>query len=293
MENSSLVLHPRTAEQIAQLTAMPSHAVMLVGPNGIGKTYLATTAAARILGIDQQALAGYPYFMTLAPEGTSISIETIRTLQKFLQLKTVGKGEGIRRVVLVEHAEALTIEAQNAFLKILEEPPADTLILLTADNRRALLPTILSRVQLISVHVPGEADVKAFFGNEANGDATALSQAFFLSGGLPGLMHALLNKDEAHPLTAGVAQAKAILQKQSFERLAMVESLSKQKEAAGYVLEALLHIAQTGISGATTKGDIARLKQWHHIMKVTHQAQQALLQNANTKLTLTNLMLNL
>jgi DNA polymerase-3 subunit delta' len=285
------VLHPRTAEQVDQFTGAPSHAVMLVGANGIGKTHLATIIAAAVLGLEPAALGNYPYFLTIQPDGTSISIESVRALQKFLQLKTLGTGEGVRRIVLVEHAEVLTIEAQNAFLKILEEPPADTLILLTADNRRALLPTILSRVQLITVHAPVEADVKAYFADY--GDATALSQAFFLSGGLPGLMSALLNKDQAHPLTEGVTQAKAILQKQTFERLAMVEGLSKQKEAARYVLEALLHIAQTGISGATAKRDVARLKQWHHIMKVTSQAQDALLQNANPKLTLTNLMLNL
>lgn len=289
--SNSHVLHPRTAEQVAQFKTAPNHAVMLVGANGIGKTHLATSLAATVLDTTPEALANYPYLLTVQPDGSSISIETIRTLQKFLQLKTLGAGEGIRRVILVEHAEALTIEAQNAFLKILEEPPADTIILLTADNRRALLPTILSRVQLITVHVPSETDVKAFFSDR--GDATALSQAYSLSGGLPGLMHALLNKDETHPLTDGVTQAKAILQKQPFERLAMVEGLSKQKDAARYVLEALLRIAQISITGATAKGDTAKLKQWHHIMKVTNQAQEALLQNANAKLTLTNLMLNL
>lgn len=287
-------MHPKTAEQVSQFVAAPSHAVLLVGPNGIGKTYLASTIATDILGIERSSLHTHPYFMSVQPQGTSgtsISIETIRGLQKFLQLKTLGSGTDIRRVVLVEHAEALTIEAQNAFLKILEEPPADTIILLTADNRRALLPTILSRVQLLTIHTPAEEDVKAYFADK--GDATALSQAFFLSGGLPGLMNALLNKDSTHPLTDGVGQAKAILQKQTFERLAMVEGLSKQKESAKYVLEALSHIARTGINGATTKGDAARLKQWHHILKVTNQAQLALMQNANPKLTLTNLMLNL
>jgi DNA polymerase-3 subunit delta' len=285
------VLHPKTAEQVKAFVASPAHAVLLVGPSGGGKTYLAQIIASQVLGISLPKLAEHPYYSFVEGSGTSIGIEAVRNLQKFLQLKTLGNERTIRRAIIVEHAHLLTIEAQNAFLKLLEEPPADTLMVLTADNQRALLPTILSRVQAIAVHTPSEEAVKEFF--KSQGTATELSQAFFLSGGLPGLMGALLNKDDTHPLAGGVASAKAILGQKTFERLAMVEGLSKQKEQAGHVLEALAHIAQTGIDGATAKGDHAKLKQWHHILKVTHEAQEALRINANTKLTLTNLMLHL
>jgi DNA polymerase-3 subunit delta' len=285
------LLHAQTRKQVASFTANPSHALLLVGPHGIGKTFLATAVIADILGLSSDTVHQHPYFLHVQPGSSSISIDTIRELQKFLQLKTLGSERPIRRAIIVEHAETLTTEAQNAFLKLLEEPPADTIMVLTANNQRALLPTILSRAQQIAVQVPAEADVKAHFASHA--DAASLTQAFFLSGGLPGLMHALLSGDTAHPLTEGVAQAKQVLQKNLFERLAMVESLAKQKESAAHTLDALLLIAQVSISQATTKGDAAKIKQWHHILKVTHAAQQALLVSANTKLTLTNLMLNL
>jgi len=83
------------------------------------------------------------------------------------------------------------------------------------------------------------------------------------------------------------------LQQSAFERLAQVDALSKQKEHTAYVLEALKRIAQTGRQQAAAKGDSARLKQWHHIGKAVQTAQEALANSANTKLALTNLMLQL
>jgi DNA polymerase-3 subunit delta' len=206
-----------------------------------------------------------------------------------LQLKTIGR-DGIRRVVIVEHAEGLTTEAQNAFLKALEEPPADTLILLTVNNLQGLLPTIRSRVQAITVHLPEASETQSFFGAQSS---EPITQAYFLSGGMPGLLHALIEQDQEHPLLAAVTQAKALLQQSTFERLAAVETLSKQKESAFNVLQALLRIAQTGLSQATKKSDAARIKQWHHVIKEVQAALDALNLSANPKLVLSTMMLQL
>lgn len=287
-----MILHPRTADHIEQFAGAPRHALLLVGPHGIGKTHLSEHLLARVLGVEQHRLATHQYYKTLTPDKGTISIDAIRELQHFLQLKTLGKStkSGFKRAILIEHAEALTTEAQNAYLKLLEEPPADTIMLLTTNSQRALLPTICSRLQTISVYVPESTAVHAHF---AAHDATRVTQAYFLSGGLPGLMRALLADDKGHPLFNAVANAKEVLQKSTFERLAMVEPLAKNKEDARYVLEALTHIAQTGLASATTKADAAKVAQWHRILKQTQATQDALAQNANTKLALTNMMLQL
>ena len=286
-----LVLHPRTKEQVMQFVARPGHATLLIGSNGTGKTALAKAMVSAALQLKPGMLDQYPYFALVTPEKNSISIDSIRQLQRFLQLKTLGD-RPLRRAVIVEHAETLTAEAQNAYLKLLEEPPSDTLMILTADNQRALLPTILSRVQAVTVYAPPENELKQHFASLDKAQAS-IAQAYFLSGGLPGLMYALLDKDDAHPLISGVAQAKSILQKQVFERLAMVEGLSKQKEEARCVMQALQHIAQTCLGQAASKGDQAKLKQWHHILAVATEAEQALGQSANAKLVLSNLMLKI
>ncbi|HSW98678.1 MAG TPA: hypothetical protein VLF71_02465 [Candidatus Saccharimonadales bacterium] len=287
-----LILHPTTDAQTSQFMANPAHAVLITGPDGIGKAALAGHMVAALLGIPD--LASYPHFLRLTPDGTSISIDKIRELQKFLQLKTAG-ARPLRRAVIIEHASALTTEAQNAYLKLLEEPPADTLMVLTASSPRALLPTILSRLQTITVHAPSAAQLQPLL--QASGkDETTLRQAYFLSGGLPGLLTALISNSadgEAHPLLGAVTTAKELLQKAPFERLAYVEALSKQKESALAVLEALDRMAQASLGASAAKQDAARLKQWHTIRKNTLQARQSLEKSANTKLTLSNLFLHL
>lgn len=286
------MLHATTKQQLQQFIVAPVHAVLLTGAHGIGKGTVATSLVATLLDIPSEKVGQHPYVHLLAADAKgTISIEAIRGLNKFLQLKTIGK-RSLRRAVIVEHADGLTTEAQNAYLKLLEEPPADSVMILTASSVRALLPTIRSRLQVIPVHEPADTELQAFF--TAQGKKTdAVTQAYFLSGGLPGLMHALLAGDEAHPLLQGVAQAKALLQQDTFERLCTVDALSKQREDAQYTLEALSRIAQTGLRQATTRQDTARIAQWHRVRKVTHEAADALGKSANAKLVLSNLLLRM
>lgn len=285
----NLVIHTTTARHLDDLVANPHHALLLVGPNGIGKAALVTMLAARLLGLTPAKLRGYPYYLFLGPsESGTISIESVREVQKFLQLKTVGK-KSTRRVVCIEHADGLTQEAQNALLKLLEEPPADTVIILTAENKRTLLPTILSRVHVLAVHPPTQSELEVYFAKQATADA--IRKAYFLSGGLPGLMAAILQEDQEHPLLTQVAVAKELLQKSVFERLAMVDALTRQKSALNQLLEALIRIAASGLKQAGASNDQKALQRWHGIQKEVFLAQDAIARSANSKLALTKMLL--
>lgn len=77
----------------------------------------------------------------------SIGIEEVRKLQKILTLKPYGGGE---RLIVIKEAEKATIEAQNALLKILEEPPFFTSIILISGGINKLLTTVISRCQIIT-----------------------------------------------------------------------------------------------------------------------------------------------
>lgn len=78
----------------------------------------------------------------------SIGIEDVKQMQKKLFLKPI---KSKTKAVIIEEAHLLTPEAQNALLKVLEEPPANTIILLNVNSKEALLPTILSRCQIIEL----------------------------------------------------------------------------------------------------------------------------------------------
>jgi DNA polymerase-3 subunit delta' len=92
------------------------------------------------------------YWLELAPDATRISVTQVRELQRALQFAS---SEGGRRVAVIDDAEWLNASSQNGLLKLIEEPPPGTTILLVARSASALLPTIRSRC--IRVAFPSEA----------------------------------------------------------------------------------------------------------------------------------------
>lgn len=82
----------------------------------------------------------------IATDEQSIGITDIRNMQKTLFLKPYNSEE---KVVVMQDAEKLTTEAQNALLKVLEEPPANTYIFLSSATDAAFLPTIISRCKVV------------------------------------------------------------------------------------------------------------------------------------------------
>ncbi|HSW75359.1 MAG TPA: AAA family ATPase [Candidatus Saccharimonadales bacterium] len=287
-----LVLHPLTQAYVQRIILAKPHAVLLVARNGTGKGALAQYIAGGILGA-QAAQPYTPYIRQLQPdEKNTISVEAIRGLQQFVRLKTIGD-EPIRRAIIIEHADAMTTEAQNAFLKLLEEPPADTVILLTAKSRESLLPTILSRVQEMYVQSPEASEVQAFFARTMPAQsAQSITQAYFMSGGAPGLMTALLGGEADHPLVQAVALAKQVLQQDNFERLASIDQV-KQKTDALELCTALERIAQVSISQAAAQSDAIKMSRWHNILRAATEASELISKNVQTKLALTHLMLQL
>lgn len=87
-------------------------------------------------------------FTALPTDAGNIGIEAVRELIAFLTTKPV---VGEWKIVLIEEAEYLTEEAQNALLKTLEEPPEKAVIILSAANPDNLLPTVISRCQMIEL----------------------------------------------------------------------------------------------------------------------------------------------
>jgi DNA polymerase-3 subunit delta' len=104
------------------------------------------------------------------PSGSEgIYVATVRSL---VQRASMAPAMGSRKVFIVGDAERMVPQegadmAANAFLKLLEEPPADTTIVLTSSEPGALLPTIRSRVIAVRVPFVGDADVKAFLSDPA------------------------------------------------------------------------------------------------------------------------------
>lgn len=285
---SNIVLHPKTKQAIEQAIQSATHGLLLLGDLGAGKYTIACHIVSQHLKMPVESA---PYVLVVRPSGKSIGIEQIRELQKFLQLKTAGT-EPIRRAVIIEDADTMTIEAQNALLKILEEPPEDTVLVLTASKAHQLRPTIHSRVQAIAVLPPAKTDVMdAFLKQGFSG--TDIERAFMLSNGQLGLLTALLQVKEENTLVQQIDYAKKLYGMSTFDRLAKVDELSKDRDALIELLFACKRICISALEQAASKGQQKAVQTWHKQLALILSAEEMLKFNPNAKLLLTDLFVQM
>src|SRR6266568_1729274 len=154
------------------------HAYLFTGPDHIGKTLLIHRFAQTLLctgGPDPHVAPQEPcnaclacrkvlhgnhpdlHIIAKAPDKQFILIEQIRALQSDSARRTL---EGRRNVFIIQGAHAMNMQAANCLLKTLEEPEPDVVLLLTVPDPGLLLPTILSRVQQVSMHLLTSSQIK-------------------------------------------------------------------------------------------------------------------------------------
>lgn len=261
---ASVPIDATTNTQLDQLALHPPHAVIVYGEPGVG-----VDAVAR-----QLASNWSKHLETVEPvDGSSIRIEQIRSLYETTRAKYTEA-----RVIHFSSAEKMTHQAQNAFLKLLEEPNEHIRFILSTTRKDILLPTILSRAQQLYVR-PLDAAASNAFVDSCGVDSTRKKQILFIAQGLPEEMKVLAENDEYfEKQVALMHDARDILKGTAYQRIVAVHKYSSDRDAAQSILEAVARILRRMIVG----GDDRLYQRLEKLLR----AQERLEQNANPRLCL-------
>jgi DNA polymerase-3 subunit delta' len=212
------MLFPWLESDLTQLTARYDngslhHATILVGQSGIGKRQLATVVAERLLchqpnsvfacGLCKAckllAAGNHPDMYFISPEEKSrvVKISQIRELIEKISSTSMHDGN---KVVVIEPADMMNMNAANALLKSLEEPTTNTYFILVADAMDRLLPTVRSRCHMQRIALPDSSLAMDFLQPFARNTDEA-SLALNLAGGRPLRARDLLDTDSAMSMT--------------------------------------------------------------------------------------------
>lgn len=156
-----------------------THAWLITGPPGSGRSLAATTFAAALVcneggcghcqACRTAALGGHPDVHVEIPEGTEILLEHVRPLT---QMAAQAPMSALWRVIVIEDADRLNDRAANHLLKSLEEPTPHTVWVLCAPSRDDVLPTIVSRTRHVGLRTPSSEDIARMLIDECGVDET-------------------------------------------------------------------------------------------------------------------------
>ena len=218
--------------------------ILLHGPRGIGKATLAFDIAREVFTktsdesaahiAAQVAAGGYPNLRVLrkAPRDTgkgfytAIRVEEVRGL---IGESRMTRGRAGFRIVIVDSIDDCNPSSANALLKILEEPPPETLFLLVSHRPGGLLPTIKSRTQQVALRPLSDADVRVVLG-----DQPGVDHAVELAAGRPRRGFEALALGNNAGLTALQGWLKAPANGASSVYLAIADTLAADKDGAAF-----------------------------------------------------------
>lgn len=221
---SELILHPTTASQLDTAALRPTHGYLFAGATGLGKTSSALKLAKTLLG--NQASAGDlgRWILFIEPEeGKKLRLAQLERVHDFANHS---KPSSINsKIIILDGADLLTIEAANSLLLLLEEPPPFTTIILVAERKEMIPKTVISRLQLINFYPPTTSQIEALIS-----EYKVSPETYSVIGRYPArLISASLEDSSAHEQL--LAKAQSFLEGGISDRLVVSSGIADKSEA--------------------------------------------------------------
>ncbi len=254
----------------AHETGRLAHAYLITGDPGSGKRALALRLAGLVTGANSDPLK-HADVHAIEPESKSrlIRVEQTRDLEKELQMRASQSG---RKVAIIFDADRMNAAASNSFLKTLEEPPANSLLILVSAHPEMLLETILSRCILVSLTAPARKDLP-----ETQRRLLDAVNRFLTRGGKPGESEIASIFALVREFTLLLAQAKSAIADEGAAELKHEEGLYKQTTDGKWLGEREEYykaLAESRYLQARTLFIETLLQWWGDILRQQHHATE-------------------
>ncbi len=271
-----VVMHPSSERQIDSVIKNMPSALLLVGPDGVGLRTIAEMIVKK---------SGFEKTVVLPERQEVVDVErgTI-TVQSIRHLYEVTKTKGVNRLIIIDSVERMGVVAQNAFLKLLEEPNDFTHFVLLAHNTSTLLPTILSRVQKIDIRPVSKMQSEKLLDNLNVTDQARRTQLLFIAEGLPAEIVRLTDEGHFTNRSAIVRDARDFVTGNTYDRAVVAHKYrDNRSEALLLINDALKQLKMT----VEAKKDWSLLQAIDKLLE-THRRIEA---NGNIRLQLTTALL--
>jgi DNA polymerase III delta prime subunit len=243
-----LRIAPSTERFIAQFNANPSHAVLLTGGEGTGLFTLAehiSAASGHILNV-------------LKPESkTSTSLPTIsveRIRQLYVETRSRLNGD---HFVIIDDADTMNHVAQNALLKLLEEPNPSVHFILTSHSPDKLLATIRSRTQTFAVPPIDALESRRLLKGLGVSDTLTEQRLLYVAEGLPAELTRLSRSDGDFKLLAErVQKARQFAEGTPYQRLAVILSMKEDRQGTLKLIEMITMLLRRSINGSPERSTL-------------------------------------
>jgi len=272
------ILNPASEKLLDAIVKRLPQSLLLTGENGVGlgtiSKYIANLRNLKPIII-------LPEFdEKINIEKGIISVDIMRRLHDETRTKTA-----LDRIIIIDYAERMTLHAQNAFLKLLEEPGSGIYFILVSHSVPKLLPTILSRTEKLDIKLISTKQSEELLDSLGITDETKRSQLLFIADGMPAELTRLCVNDEYFQRrTNTVRDARELLRGNLYQKFVIVQHYKDDRQL---VLTLLLDVANILKHSITSNPQIDTISRIDAILN----AYQRIEANGNIRLCLARMII--